>query len=100
MVDIMRSECVQEMKRIDHFCWVNTPCSLNQVRWSRISADPRALDIPDGATASTKWSILMGALSGVGTQTHAGVSCLRDKARNNHQSEPQSPRQSKQLSFV
>lgn len=31
MVDIMRFECVQEMKRIYRsFCWVNTYCSLNQ----------------------------------------------------------------------
>lgn len=86
MVDIMRFECVQEMKRIYHlqFCWVNTYCSLDQAKWSQIMSDPCALDIPHGASASIKQSRLWGC-TGLGKQTHVYVSCLHDKtmARNN-----------------
>lgn len=83
------------------FCWVNTYCSLNQVKLSQITGDPCALDIPDGATASTNAEQTR-RCTGVGKQTHVHVSCLHDKttARNNRRSKPQSPRQSKQLSFV
>lgn len=64
MVDIMRSERVQEIKcTIFSYCWVNTYCSLNQVKWRWITGDPGILDIVDGATASMEKSALEGALS-------------------------------------
>lgn len=96
MVDIMRFECVQEMKRIYHLQFVLGKYLLFPEP-SRVVSDhgwPRC--IPHGATASV-WQGRLHGCTGVGKQTRVHVSCIYDKttARNNQQSKPQSPQQSK-----